>query len=284
VVDSGLGSTAYGVGIAKQLLDDGAGTAAVAAYNRFYASRFVRRSGDFPSVTDTAGLQSALQGGTAQRDLQALDAVRRLEASHVVDVHQLHFYESWTALPDLLAFLRRTVPAGMPIQAWEVGRYALDDGVDAQHRAGDVVKLATQLLAGGVSPVIWLPTAVNPTGRHADEPRYGLLDPSGAVRPAGAAFAALAQAARSATIRRVDGDGLEGVAFAGHGRSTLVVWSDTGGRLLPRPRATATAASAAGGTLTWPSWGLVVADQPVLMAVAAPLPKAMRILSSKETP
>lgn len=278
VVDSGLGSTTYGVAIAARLLDSGSDAAAVAAYNRYYAQRFATRSADFPSASDAAALRQTLQGAQAQRDLAVQAATRQLEADGTVDVRQLHFYESWRAAPDLLAYLHATVPATTPVQAWEVGSYSSGGSRDAVGAAADVVKTTASLLSGGVRPVIWLPLVVNPHGRHASEPRYGLVDPSGTVRSAGAVIAALATAARGATVVPLASP-FGGVAIGNSTSSLIVAWAGSAPQRLTRPTEPAVAADLTGRRLAWPSTGLAVGAMPVLARVTAPVESAARMAS-----
>jgi len=121
VVDPGISSTAYGAAIAKRLLDKGHPEEAVAAYQRYYARRFPVRGRKLPQVSDEAGLRAALDGEQARGDLAYLQLADRLAAAKVVDVRQLHFYEPWDNVPALVDYLGATLPAGFPVQAWEVG-------------------------------------------------------------------------------------------------------------------------------------------------------------------
>jgi hypothetical protein len=74
--------------------------------------------------------------------------------------------------------------------------------------------------------VVWLPLVYNPDNRAGAEVRYGLLDPDGTERPAGAMLAGLAEAARGARATPIDQDGLAGVAFGGRAGTAMVVWSN----------------------------------------------------------
>lgn len=73
VLDGGISSTAYGVGIAARLLARGEAAAAVAAYSRYYARRFGTRAADFPRVRTGAELGSALRGEQPRRNLDYLE-------------------------------------------------------------------------------------------------------------------------------------------------------------------------------------------------------------------
>ena len=270
VVDCGISSTAYGVAIADQLERRGRTAEAVAAYQRYYQRRFERRRGDFPEIADAAGLQAALGGDQARRDLAFMAVANRLAERKVVDVHQLHFYESWDNLPALLAYLGGALPATFPVQAWEVGMFWPGGTGDAAVRAGELAKTVSLLLAGGVRPVIWLPLAFDPGGRHADEPRYGLLGPDGGTRPAGEVFLRLAGAAAAATSwQGMASGGVTGVAFSRGSSSSLVVWSDRGATLHLAPRQAGRAELLGGGEVPWGADGVRVGSAPLLVTMGA---------------
>jgi hypothetical protein len=268
VVDCGISSTAYGVAIADDLLRRGRAAEAVAAYQRYYSRRFQRRGRDFPEVADEAGLRAALARPEARRSLAFLEVANRLARQRVVDVRQLHFYESWDNLPALLGYVRAAVPPGFPLQAWEVGMFWPGGNGDATARAGELVKTVSLLLAAGVRPLIWLPLAFDPGGRHADEPRYGLLEPDGRPRPAAAAFQRLADAATGATSwEGVTGRDLAGVVFGRGGSSALVVWSERGAALHLKSQPGGRAEQVTGGQVPWGREGLQVGAQPLLITL-----------------
>jgi len=268
VVDCGISSTAYGVAIADDLLRRGRAAEAVAAYQRYYSRRFQRRGRDFPEVADEAGLRAALARPEARRSLAFLEVANRLARQRVVDVRQLHFYESWDNLPALLGYVRAAVPPGFPLQAWEVGMFWPGGNGDATARAGELVKTVSLLLAAGVRPLIWLPLAFDPGGRHAGEPRYGLLEPDGRPRPAAAAFQRLAAAATGATSwEGVTGRDLAGVVFGRGGSSALVVWSGRGAALHLKSQPGGRAEQVTGGQVPWGREGLQVGAQPLLITL-----------------
>ncbi len=268
VVDCGISSTAYGVAIADDLLRRGRAAEAVAAYQRYYSRRFQRRGRDFPEVADEAGLRAALARPEARRSLAFLEVANRLARQRVVDVRQLHFYESWDNLPALLGYVRAAVPPGFPLQAWEVGMFWPGGNGDATARAGELVKTVSLLLAAGVRPLIWLPLAFDPGGRHAGEPRYGLLEPDGRPRPAAAAFQRLAAAATGATSwEGVTGRDLAGVVFGRGGSSALVVWSERGAALHLKSQPGGLAEQVTGGQVPWGREGLQVGAQPLLITL-----------------
>lgn len=197
VVDSGISSTGLGVGIALRLLDRGQPRAAVDAYRRYYARRFAVRGDDFPEVDDEAELRDALGGAQPRRNLEFLEATMRLAHDGVVDAYQLHFYERWDNVPALMAYLEAELPSNVPVDAWEVGMF----WPGAPHEddallAAEAAKTVILLLGAGARSVIWLPGAHNPDSeRFDDETLFGLVEPDGAIRPLGHAFARVAEAA-----------------------------------------------------------------------------------------
>jgi hypothetical protein len=279
VVDPGVSSTAYGVAIAKRLLDQGHPDEAVAAYQRYYARRFPVRGRNLPQAHNEAELRAALQTDQARGNLAYLQLADRLAANRVVDVRQLHFYEPWDNVPALVDYLHATLPAGFPVQAWEVGMFWVGGTGQPQARAGEVVKTVASLLAGGVRPVIWLPLAFDPGGRHGDEPRYGLLDPDGAVRPAGDAVRSIAAAAgRASSVRAVRSPSVSGVAFGTTASTTLVLWSASQATVAAPPGEGASAQGAGGEPLPWGAGGLRVGTEPVLLTVPIGLDRAIRLI------
>jgi hypothetical protein len=279
VVDPGVSSTAYGVAIAKRLLDSGQAEAAVAAYQRYYARRFPVRRRNLPQVSDEAGLRAALNDERARTNLAFLQLADRLAADGVVDIRQLHFYEPWQNVSALLDYLRATLPPRFPIQAWEVGMFWVNGTDDPKARAAEAVKTVASLLAGGVRPVIWLPLAFDPGGRHIGEPRYGLLDPDGRVRPAGDAIRTMAAAAgQGDSVRDVRAASVSGVAFGDADSTMLVLWSDGQATVAAPPGQGATARTAAGESLSWDGNGLRLGPDPVLLTVPTEFDRAIRLI------
>ncbi|HET7475014.1 MAG TPA: hypothetical protein VFJ97_03205 [Dermatophilaceae bacterium] len=228
VVDFGLASTTYGYGIADDLLKAGDEAGAVRAYNQYYERRFGTRGARLPQVSTAAQLRQVLAAEQGVRNLTYLAMASELARQGVVDVRQFHFYEKWSNVPMLLAYLSRHTPSGTPIEAWEVGSFWKGAATDDAQRSDEMVKTVSSLLAGGVRTAIWLPLAVDPSGRNADEPRYGLIDPSGSVRAAGTAMSGIAEAARSAHAVPVAKDGLSGVGFEKGDTSTMYLWGSAG--------------------------------------------------------
>ncbi|MGL4744650.1 MAG: hypothetical protein ACRCXL_09740, partial [Dermatophilaceae bacterium] len=225
VVDAGLSSTSYGVGIAQRLLDAGDEESAVEAWNAYYARRFDTRAEQLPRATDAGSLRSALDGEQQRRNREYLAATSRLLASGVVDVRQVHFYEDAAVAPRLVEYIRATTPATTPVELWEAGSFVRGAELPEQEQVADLVEKTAVFLGAGWRKVIWLPLIPNPEGRNSDEPRTGLLAADAAVRPLGEVFAQLAADSRAATTEAVVRGDVRGVAFTRSGRTVAYLWS-----------------------------------------------------------
>ena len=194
VMDGGLGSTVYGAAIARHLLEEGKDAEAVTAYQQYYARRFAVRAQQLPQVSTASELRDVLGSGQAARNLEYFDATVRMAKDKLLDDFQLHFYEGKDSVSELVGLLRATLPADLPIHALEVGQFWPDAPDDEHAHAEELRSTVNELLAGGVTRVIWLPLAYNPNGRNASELRFGLVDPDGRVRESGRVFAEIAAA------------------------------------------------------------------------------------------
>ncbi len=231
IADFGLSSTGWGTAVAADLLEQGRDADAVAAWTQWFAARRGRAA--FPPVSAASELREALAGSQTERNLEMFEVATRLAADKVVDITQVHFYEAPENVPALVELFKRRFPATGRMEAWEVGRFerlGLTDSAlaDRALQADDALKTVASLLAGGAQRVMWLPAAVNPEGRNPDEPRAGLMDPDGTVRPAGAALAALvaATALENQVTPLPAASRLEGVVFGPPtGPAVLVAWA-----------------------------------------------------------
>ncbi|MCX4472529.1 hypothetical protein OOK41_19840 [Micromonospora sp. NBC_01655] len=264
VVDSGISSVAYGMGIADRLVRAGRPDDAVAAYRAYFPRRVGTRGRQIPAVDRPEQLRAALATEQNARNLAFLAVTEELLDERVVDVRQLHFYEHFAGVPALLDYLREQTPAGVPVQAWEVGQFWRDGDGDAASRADEMVKAVVQLVAGGVEQVLWLPLAYNPGNRQGSEVRYGLLDPDGTVRPAGVKLAGLALAAQDATAEPVTAKGLTGVAFRRGELTVLVLWSGSG-RTVSLPAAPGLDSSPVGAEPRRVAGTVTIGAEPVLI-------------------
>lgn len=274
VVDDGMSSVAYGAGISDRLLESGQGAQAVAAYQRYYAERLGTRSKQqLPTVNSEQDLRAALSAGQSKANVDFLAADKDLLARHVVDIRQVHFYESWDTVPLLLDYVHAETPAGTPIEAWEVGQFQVKSPGAADTRAAQAVKAVALLLAGGVRRVIWLPLAFNENGRQNSESRYGLLDPSGAVRDSGQQLLEIATLASRASLQAVTRGTLQGVSFAKGGHTTLIVWSTQGSLSVRADKGTSSAA--VGSALKAASSSVSIGATPVMIQVTKPLAQVL---------
>jgi hypothetical protein len=225
VVDAGMSSTTYGYGIAQSLLTEGKGPEAVQAYLKYYQRRIGTRGDQLPAVTSPDQLRGVMNSDQGKRNLAYLSLMTALATEKIVDVRQVHFYEPWTNVPALLAYLKANTPATTPIEAWEVGQFWKGSDAEDTERSNEIVKTMTLLLGGGLRAAIWLPLAFNPGGRNGDEPRYGLLNADGTERVSGQQVAAMVAASRDATAVPVASHGLTGVAFDHGDSADLFVWA-----------------------------------------------------------
>jgi hypothetical protein len=268
VADSGISSVAMGMGVASRLLAQGRAADAVAAYRAYFARRIGTRGRQIPPVADEAGLRAALDHPVNRRNLAYLAVTGKLLDDGVVRVRQLHFYEHPDGIAPLLEYLRAETPRGVPVEAWEVGRFDRTADAEPVLVADEMTKVAGRLAAGGITEVVWLPLAYNPGNRAGAEVRYGLLDPDGRERPAGAMLAGLAGAARGRTAVPIRQDGLDGVAFTGGGGTNMVIWADTAPVRVDLPAR----------QLTGPPAAASVGGTPVLVESGQPLDKALAAL------
>jgi hypothetical protein len=285
VADGGLGSTVYGQAIARDLLAAGRPADAVAVYQLYYVRRFSTRGAALPQATDEASLRAALQTSQAVRNLAYVDATLALATGKVIDTFQLHFYERWDSARNVTTFLGAHLPAGLPVEAWEVGRFWPDAPADEALHASETVKAVTLLLVGGVRRVDWLPLAYNPEGRNATELRFGLVNPDGSVRPSGKAYQLLAAAATDATTQVLNTGPLATIAVAGIALArgddvTVVAWSDAA-RTIDKPApAGAQAVDVNGQPVAWPATGLALSPAPVFIHLAGGVAAATALFAA----
>lgn len=234
IVDAGMSSTSYGVGIAQQLINDGDEDAAVQAWNIYYSRRFGTRSDELMRVSGLDELRTALAGEQQRRNADYLAATIRLLDQGVVDVRQVHFYEDASAVNLVTDYVRGTTPANVPIELWELGSFVRGAELSQQEQVVDLVEKMSMFLGAGMRKVIWLPLIPNPVGRNADEPRSGLLAADTSVRPLGEVYARFAADARTARASPVAEGDVRGIALTRQGKSVAYVWS-TGDPVQPAP-------------------------------------------------
>lgn len=225
IVDAGLSSTSYGVGIAQRLIDDGDEDAAVEAWNSYYSRRFGTRGDQLTQVAGADELRAALGGEQQRRNAEYLASTSRLLDQGVVDVRQVHFYEDAAAAGLFIDYLNATTPANTPIELWELGSFVRGAELSQEEQVADLAEKMATFLGAGMQKVLWLPLIPNPEGRNADEPRSGLLDADATVRPLGEVYARFAADARAARAEPVAEGDICGVAFTRQGKTVAYVWS-----------------------------------------------------------
>ncbi|MEO7269240.1 MAG: hypothetical protein ABIW49_08560 [Knoellia sp.] len=225
IVDAGMSSTSYGVGIVQRLLDEGDEEGAVQAWNTYYSRRVGTRGDELTRVTGVDELRVALAGEQQRRNADYLAATIHLLDQGVVDVRQVHFYEDAAAVDLFIDYLRATTPANLPIELWEVGSFVRGAELSQEEQVADLVEKMSRFLGAGMRKVIWLPLIPNPDGRNADEPRSGLLAADTSVRPLGEVYARFAADARAARADPVAAGDVRGVTFTRQGKSVAYAWS-----------------------------------------------------------
>ena len=116
----------------------------------------------------------------------------------------------------------------MPIEAWEVGLFDVDETKSEAVLSEEVTKTVSQLLAYGVARVLWLPLAADPNGTGGEEKRFGLLEPDGTPRPVADAFRQLVRISSGATLQPLDAQGLLGLVARQGDKATVVAWATDG--------------------------------------------------------
>ena len=123
------------------------------------------------------------------------------------------------------SFVRTKIPADMPIEAWEVGLFDVDDTMPEAQLSEEVTKTVSQLLAYGVARVLWLPLAADPNGTGGEEKRFGLLEPDGSPRLVADAYEQLVKVTTGATLQPLDATGLMGFVSRQGDKATVVAWA-----------------------------------------------------------
>lgn len=234
VVDGSVSSAGTGYAVADGLLRRGREAEAVATYQTYYQRRIGTRGGSasIDEVTSPTELQAELTRPGPARAVTFMHTIDKLVAEGVFDVRQVHYYETWQALPATLAHIRRNTPDSVPIEVWELGIWDADRTVSQADRTAEMVRATVIALGAGVEKVLWLPLLDNPDGRLGAT-LYGLVAPSGEPRGASSSFALLAEAAANhADITPLTYAGMMGATFDST-PATMVAWATTGEVGLP---------------------------------------------------
>ena len=239
VLDAGLSSTAWGVVLAQALLDQGKPADALAAYNAYYERRFERREADFPHAGNEAELRAALATDQSKKNLAYAATTFGLAKDGVIDAFQLHFYEKWTNVAPLMAFLKGACRPGCRSRCGRPACSGPTRPATSAAVAGETARLVYLLLGDGAERVIFLPMQSN-TADSGSELRAGLLDANFQPRAGFEALADLAEFARKGgsdwqVVTGTDGaQAVVGTAPVGRPGSP-VERPGTGDRAGPRP-------------------------------------------------
>ncbi|WP_131737365.1 hypothetical protein [Actinomadura roseirufa] len=279
LTDSGLSSSGYGIAVAEALRAAGRRDEAL----RFYREFGVRRGGErFPEAHDDGGLRAAFTTPAAARALAAHKANFGLDRDRVFDIVQLHYYDPWRLAGQVVDYIRRAVPAGTPIEAWEAGSFWPGQRYDPAAHARETAQLATDLLARGVRRVVYLPLFYSPGAVAPQETWRALYTRDGTARPAAAVLEKLRDATRTGTWRPYEGHGLRGAAVGLHRETddstTLVLWSADGtSQTLTAPSAGGTELTPlpGGRTRTWNAGTVTVGADPVIISTRLPVTAAL---------
>lgn len=226
VVDGSVSSAGAGFAVADGLLTDGKDAEAVATYQSYYDRRFGTRDGaaSIDEVASANELRAELKRPGPRAAIAFMRAIDELVAEGVFQVRQVHYYETWQALPATLAHIRSNTPDAVPLEMWELGLWDEDRSISEDDRTAEVVRATVIALGVGVQKVLWLPLLDNPDGRLAAT-LYGLVAPSGEIRGSASAYALLATAAANdAKVAPITTDGLTGATF-GSTPPTMVAWA-----------------------------------------------------------
>ncbi|MBO0844058.1 MAG: hypothetical protein J2P22_01425 [Nocardioides sp.] len=262
VASWGIASEPVGVGVISRLVDEGDVAQAIATYDAYFAHR-----GTYPRVTSGTELRHYLSTPRPRLGLELLQAEQQLLAQHVFDVRQVHFYESWQAVPALMSYLRATTPHSVPIEVWEAGQLWLNHPTSNDRvRSDQAIKTIVLMLAGGASRIVWLPLAFP---RHGTEYRFGLLAPGPEPRVAADAYRRLVRWTSDLSRPPVAAPGWRGAAFP-HGSATwLVVWNDHGATVNRPTGTTVNVTDLSGHRVSWASSGLRVGPDPLFVKIDA---------------
>lgn len=226
VVDGSVSSAGTGFAVAEGLLSQGRADEAVELYQSYYERRFGTREGSasIDEVASPAELRSELSRPGPARATSFMRTIDGLVAEGVFQARQVHYYETWQALPTTLAYIRGNTPDAVPMEMWELGIWDDDRTVTEDQRTDEVVRSTVIALAAGVERVLWLPLMDNPNGRLGAT-LYGLVGPSGEQRGSSNSYALMAQAASDdADIAPLTNDDLMGVTFDSN-PATMVAWA-----------------------------------------------------------
>lgn len=147
ILDSGLASMTYGTCIAREFYEQGDTEKALTFFNDYYQRRGL-------SVSCEQDLKDIIYAEDAEN-------VYTIMMDHFTnvyyDVYQLHYYEDYRLLEEVIHFIKRYIPEEKPIFAVEMGYACIDGLYNTKDHAEGTIKLMVSLLAEGVPVQIYLP-------------------------------------------------------------------------------------------------------------------------------
>ncbi|GAA0398395.1 hypothetical protein Acor_34370 [Acrocarpospora corrugata] len=281
VTDPGLSSSSYGIAVAHAY-DLGTRPAdALRIYADYYVRRGTRR---FPPAADTAALRAAFETPAGRRAIAAHQAVHALDKDGVFDVYQLHYYDPWSLLPEILDYIEHDLADTVRVEAWEVGTFWPGEDYDEDTHGAETAKLVVTLLAAGVRRIVYLPLYYRPGTIAPRETWRGLYGADDRPRPAKTVFDQLRQRASGGGWLPLVRRGVSGGAVDLGDRTAFVVWS-ADGAVVPLAfgepvGAAEVVALPSGEPRIWGSGPLQVGPDPLLVTLPTPFDRVKRWLES----
>lgn len=220
IADFGVASEAYLPIITRDIYETKGASKAISFCNDYTA----HRGRECPVTEDE--LKSLINTQSNIR-LYEFVTTHLKEDSSYYDIYQLHFYEEWNLLPDVIDWIKAQMAKNKfdkTIEAWEIGYAWQIDGYDNIDHAQDLIRVMVVALGAGVERVNYLPYL--PV--TSEEIWKGLYDPAGKPRPALSSYKTLIKEIGSSTsvdvLSFVNTD-IYGYKFNALSREVYLLWS-----------------------------------------------------------
>ncbi|MEA2669721.1 MAG: hypothetical protein QOJ33_2655, partial [Chloroflexota bacterium] len=167
---------------------------ALAYFDNYFSRRFGGANHQGAKPATVGDLVTALNVKRATLAQEWMQVEVSTFSKHLADIYQLHFYEPYEVLPQVINYIRSKVGSDVPIDAWETGfSWSSTQGYTPDALANELPTLYTTMFNSGVRYAVYLEAVdLPPTTNEADRPR-GLISLSGQYYPGAAAFMTLAQ-------------------------------------------------------------------------------------------
>ncbi len=190
VLDSGMASMTYSAAVARWKYERGDVAGALDWLNRYVARRTEQQA------QNEQDLRKVLYDEQTTRAYEIM--LRHFQKAALYDVYQLHFYESWEMLPELMQWIKERMAENggvKPIEVWEVGyAFANTARYDAQAHGRDTAKVLATALGEDAERVYYLPYYSARAKDGIDEMWWALVDLQYKARPAYDAYVKTAAA------------------------------------------------------------------------------------------